>query len=901
MKIKTSLLAAACTLALSASAATFTPGGQTWPPTADDYAGGQNATALFDLSYSASASQNIFSKTQLSGLPAKTNADGSQEVVKIQSVELPFYMGMAYALEGEANITVYLTPYNSDTLPLDASQPQWIDFSSDATVKGTATITSYDDDVLEAAYGEDMVVVKVEFTTPYEYTEGAGFVMTVQAESSLADSSNDFWFMGTYQYLAVSQCSAMTTETVDLTGSVASAKGTVMNVLPVVNFTYEVEHKEAAGGETVGDAAVYKVGDYDGCSAGDESETSAYLPITGDHYKYSFSQIIYTRNELPGLYTTGENIVKADITDLTFKLANSAYDMFNGTITGKVYIQNFDGTTFPIVDNAAQWIAYDKTVSGTFATDELSYDCPDDIELTAVFDTPLRYEGGSLLVTFVADCSEFESQYQTLEDYTYPTSGIQSAVTASDSQALDELTGNAVNPSKWVPVLKLGYKPVTVAATVKPVLFENVAVALNKVDVAEGLFYNVTKANSVTISFDLVNAEETGKYDISFGNTDLGTVTGSHGVISFVNVPKTDIVLSVTPQAEGGIGGTATVAADDINALFPVPSVEVADKAAYAQYSVWENPHNNPEPTKSATVQLAAKFKMTTDAPVAVMKGEPSDSQIKVVSSSLEPECFADFAPKGEYNDYEANEGYISFSLNNSNTLSASISKGQLVTPANKNIDVKFSMKYPVISKSVPVLGTAAVAEVTSSTGYTSSDVTVDYDNGESWGKTTCSAKFDFAANDPEIVVDVTHTDNLLMHHDQDNKELTFYAPAGHKIHYSWTPDPDFASENAPARVKALAEQEIDWTEHDSNIYTHSTETPGTLVVKNVDADGNDGDTMIYTINGDGTTTGFDSVAVDNAAAPAEYFDLQGRRVANPSAGLYTIRQGGKVSKVLVK
>lgn len=40
-------------------------------------------------------------------------------------------------------------------------------------------------------------------------------------------------------------------------------------------------------------------------------------------------------------------------------------------------------------------------------------------------------------------------------------------------------------------------------------------------------------------------------------------------------------------------------------------------------------------------------------------------------------------------------------------------------------------------------------------------------------------------------------------------------------------------------------------------------------------------------------------VAEENA--PAEYFNLQGVRVANPESGLYIVRKGSKVSKVLVK
>lgn len=40
---------------------------------------------------------------------------------------------------------------------------------------------------------------------------------------------------------------------------------------------------------------------------------------------------------------------------------------------------------------------------------------------------------------------------------------------------------------------------------------------------------------------------------------------------------------------------------------------------------------------------------------------------------------------------------------------------------------------------------------------------------------------------------------------------------------------------------------------------------------------------------------------IEAAEAPAEYFNLQGIRVENPSAGLYIVRQGGKTFKTLLK
>ena len=50
-------------------------------------------------------------------------------------------------------------------------------------------------------------------------------------------------------------------------------------------------------------------------------------------------------------------------------------------------------------------------------------------------------------------------------------------------------------------------------------------------------------------------------------------------------------------------------------------------------------------------------------------------------------------------------------------------------------------------------------------------------------------------------------------------------------------------------------------------------------------------------------TVGIEDVAVDNDDnAPAEYFNLQGVRVAHPEAGnIYIVRRGAKVSKELVK
>lgn len=46
---------------------------------------------------------------------------------------------------------------------------------------------------------------------------------------------------------------------------------------------------------------------------------------------------------------------------------------------------------------------------------------------------------------------------------------------------------------------------------------------------------------------------------------------------------------------------------------------------------------------------------------------------------------------------------------------------------------------------------------------------------------------------------------------------------------------------------------------------------------------------------------GIDGVAADAAEGAAEYFDFQGRKVANPNSGIYLVRRGNKVSKEVIR
>ena len=57
---------------------------------------------------------------------------------------------------------------------------------------------------------------------------------------------------------------------------------------------------------------------------------------------------------------------------------------------------------------------------------------------------------------------------------------------------------------------------------------------------------------------------------------------------------------------------------------------------------------------------------------------------------------------------------------------------------------------------------------------------------------------------------------------------------------------------------------------------------------------------LLYKGNG---SSGIEGVAIEavDADAPAEYYNMQGIRVAEPTTGLYIVRQGNKVSKQLIR
>lgn len=78
--------------------------------------------------------------------------------------------------------------------------------------------------------------------------------------------------------------------------------------------------------------------------------------------------------------------------------------------------------------------------------------------------------------------------------------------------------------------------------------------------------------------------------------------------------------------------------------------------------------------------------------------------------------------------------------------------------------------------------------------------------------------------------------------------------------------------------------------------------TDGNLVMKITVAwkTGETSTPINVTFNGTRIQTGVESVDYDNSDAPVEYFDLQGRRLSNPTNGFVIRRQGNKIEKVIL-
>lgn len=650
--------------------------------------------------------------------------------------------------------------------------------------------------------------------------------------------------------------------------TIAAIAGAAM--CPAIAFASEPER---------GEASVAYVGPYDNPTVGGES-VGSIVPFDS-RYDHSYCQTLYT----PDVLTDLNKIIdgkpsKSEISALTFKMNNEWGAMPVGQKTFTVYIQNIDATAFPTINNEKQWFEIDKTIQGFGQTEEYEFYADELLEYTITFDTPFVYEGKSILITWISDGSLEDPDYSNggmfYSQVFYPSDGqTHSGIVCSDS-TIGTPTGALKNSAKELPVLKIDYTPLFENNGLQPVTFENVEVKLEAADVV-GSYYS--KANAITVSFDVNDPTNGDEYEIFLGTQSLGTLAGTSGTIRYFAEPKADIVLLIEPKSDDAIGTSYTIAKADLDALFPTPGCTFTGSyALYSEYDIYND--------MEGTLQGAAQFRMTSSAPVARMWADaqnPVNSEQMYRGGTEYPDNLMALVPRtanaSTYSDLEKNGGI--FAMYAPNLGVGKLRDDVMQWPETVSITINAYCMYPLVSKPMPVMVAGKGALEAGDDVIGSVDlIRRDVENGTGYSKNMVTATM--AVDAAHFKQDVTYVDRLRVQRDLYHGTLQFFAPRGMQIQYMF---------------EAEARAEGEWVDAPTNPWTFNTKESeaGTLTVRTVNPNtGVQKDMMTFIIDANG---GFmSSLQTVNAAANAnvEVYNLQGKRLAAPAKGI-NIVNGKKV------
>lgn len=880
---------------LPAQALTYDVGGE-WNK---DHSAGYNANDINGVVFARlnntySGSQVLLTADELSGITPKTTADGITRA-KITSLTVKMHtVGINWAESGSLTVNAYAQNIEETAFPKINNVPQF--FAYDKSDLATVSFTVNDALMMNDLYASD---------SPFELTlnfgpdgfvyEGKSILLTVFAENTIEDvgATGDgplSWWDGIYAYTRSGDSSAGFTDAGTPITELSGELKNKTNAIPCLLFTYEEEVEKLGPTVTEGPADVYTTVDYDSPGTGDGS-SGQILPHDPYNYTNSFCQTLYTAADLKGLNKineTGEN-VKAKITSLTFKMLGSD-GYLCGSFSSKIYIQNVDATTFPIKNGKPQWFDnYQDGSSAQFQSQEFAYEeYFEPIEFTIILDEPIIYEGGSLLITWISEGSM--SDGYRLISQVFAGDGIRSGVLSKDYTDLSNTTGDLQNKSSNLPVLKINFVPLTYgggeAKTV--VSFANVKYGVAKAADSKG-----AEANNVYVEFDLEDASDCGSYDIYLGTQQIGHMTGKHGFVNFLTASDKDQTISVKPNGgENVIAGTPlTITASDLNALFAAP--EVTETIATMMYGKFD--HND----KSVGLQGAAKVKVTAPAPVTAIKlGDNLLIMYKGTSSNGYNDAFEGLIPETATSwevarDPALNNGEVSFYHNGTTATVNVVRHEPQINDLSGRITLKPTADYVCLTGATVTEDAAATASAATNA------ITVSRTSADNY-------YVRFNAETP-IEFDVTMptgAEKIVM--EEDGEYLMFYTTQGATLQYRLEP-----TAAAQPGINALAEDAADSSYDNSHEWTTAEkgyinlnlqENKGNKVfVRTVDTKGNARLTAYREIKADGTTSGVAEIEAD-AAAGAEYFNLQGIRVSGElTPGIYIRRQGTTATKVTVK
>ncbi len=850
----------------------------------------------------SNASQILLLNEDLAALAPQITAT-TKTSAKITSLTFKYNANSSFmgSCDGQLNFTVYADNVDATEFEKVNGQYQYMAFTKANKANGIFD-ASYDDEVWQSAFNygftEEDVFLTVSFDEPIVYT-GQSLLLTFFAESTISSDGTYEWMAEGYSK-STSRVSALSAVGVSETEGLSGTAGGNNNLLPYISFTFDKVEEPMGPQATEEPAEPTVVGEFTTNTA---SLPTQYIPFnTG--YENTICQALYTSSMLTAFYNASEGM-HAKITDITAYVIPQIGAYISGSeLKADVYVFNTDEEAFPKDANGKEiWFDYAEGLHGTATVTPESdvwsdftfgYDGETLLPVKVHFDTPIEYLGRSLVITWESNSSlEDLVGSSDLLDMGYssafnPGDGItHSAVVAGGSDI--SATGELTNDSKWLPALTIDWIKVTESVSGTPVLFSTPVLAFEELTGADGKSYN-----AVSASFTLT--EGFGPYVIKAGTTTIGTTESNEVTLHAlpVNLDKNnnvtkDVMLSVEPQGDGGIGTNCIIAAADIQALFPTATATVTEIDPIATGSY--------EPQYARTIELkgAAQGKITFDKPVKAANVSLTGSGVTLLheDASGYVDGHGVLFPENA-STYDAarnlvlNSGIFAFVRNNA-IITLDVEHYRPVLKESASFSLTPTVELPV---AYTTSGSLEVPAKFSTTTYTTK-------------ANQFKVNFDFTANAPQINIEYPGVEKIYVHEDLTTHLSVLKGGESTTLQFALVNSAS-SVEKAPS-VQAQNDNEeapadLDWqTAEDGILVLPLNENAGKDVfVRLLDSKNQVKETKSWSISQSGDLSGIESVEIDGVAA-VEYFNLQGVRVENPQGGLFIRRQGNKAAKVYVK
>lgn len=617
------------------------------------------------------------------------------------------------------------------------------------------------------------------------------------------------------------------------------------------------------------------------------------------YYSNSGGQFLYTADQIASI--ADDN---GEITQLEFRMYESGdcYDTVEATIT--LHARMVDASAFTKdADNDYLWLEYaDTDAAATLAfTHEPSY-MESDFDLTFTLGTPLKVEPGKALLITI-ECAQDAVVAGSKEEFLgfcFTAADYQTAFFASDSKefsdqyALGYVDNNSV--SKDVPVVKLTYNKVEVVKeTVATPVFtpatgtklgpdDRIAISCD----TEGatIYYTFSGQDGTT-----PDVEYTEPIALPGDNAQISAIAVKEGCIdSEIATAAYSYKKAEAPQFEIA-DGTELGANETVKLIVP--------EGFTAFYSL-----NGDETTEMVAYDPAAGIAISEPTVITACCRADGYYDSPIVASGtfthsdLQADNVGNYFSQDTSDDVFEGANWYNAPIVPTYCNSASqmlYLADELLPVAGRKIEtVKFRFSNEMcFSQYAAQLRLYLTAVDAAAFDYNA-------DNGKySWFAVDLAAP----AVTEELDIDFLDCYGFTAELEFNLGEGGFVLPAGKSLVVTVVTDADSYLDEYPQFFKYNTDDHRTAVFCSDHIgYDEALEAG--LYVKDGDnfhADMSDRNQPVIRLFSSEAPSAITSVAVDASEAPAEYYTLQGVRVAAPATGIYIVRRGDSATKVLVK